>query len=116
ELAKGQRRFNHVSFLFRAEDGIRDLYVTGVQTCALPILATPRVMAAVCFQAGSETAAISRGVATELGPLLNTQGKPEVGPFVSRSEERRVGKECRSQRWEDRQKQKTAGILVNLAE
>src|SRR6266403_4546314 len=25
------------SFLFQAEDGIRDLYVTGVQTCALPI-------------------------------------------------------------------------------
>src|SRR6266576_5159315 len=26
-----------LSFFFRAEDGIRDLYVTGVQTCALPI-------------------------------------------------------------------------------
>src|SRR5215471_20502301 len=24
-------------FFFQAEDGIRDLYVTGVQTCALPI-------------------------------------------------------------------------------
>src|SRR5690349_23139809 len=28
-------------FFFQAEDGIRDLYVTGVQTCALPI-STPR--------------------------------------------------------------------------
>src|SRR5690349_762561 len=27
---------SHV-FIFQAEDGIRDLYVTGVQTCALPI-------------------------------------------------------------------------------
>jgi 2-keto-3-deoxy-L-rhamnonate aldolase RhmA len=36
-----------------------------------------------CFQAGSETAAIARGVATELGPLTNTQGKPEVGPFAA---------------------------------
>src|SRR2546430_11057987 len=27
-------------FFFQAEDGIRDLTVTGVQTCALPILAT----------------------------------------------------------------------------
>src|SRR2546428_14157040 len=27
-------------FFFQAEDGIRDLIVTGVQTCALPILAT----------------------------------------------------------------------------
>ena len=35
-----------------------------------------------CFQAGSETAAITRGVAAELGPLANTQGKPEVGPFA----------------------------------
>jgi len=35
-----------------------------------------------CFQAGSETAAIGRGVAAELGPLANTQGKPEVGPFA----------------------------------
>src|SRR5215469_18042091 len=26
-----------VIFFFQAEDGIRDLYVTGVQTCALPI-------------------------------------------------------------------------------
>src|SRR5690349_23528583 len=26
-------------FFFQAEDGIRDLYVTGVQTCALPIYA-----------------------------------------------------------------------------
>src|SRR5207302_4526918 len=26
-------------FFFRAEDGIRDFHVTGVQTCALPILA-----------------------------------------------------------------------------
>jgi 2-keto-3-deoxy-L-rhamnonate aldolase RhmA len=36
-----------------------------------------------CFQAGSETAAIARGAAAELGPLANTQGKPEVGPFAA---------------------------------
>src|SRR4029077_10476387 len=34
-----------------------------------------------CFQAGSETAAIPRGVAAELGPLANTQAKVEVGPL-----------------------------------
>src|SRR5256884_1605093 len=28
-------------FFFQAEDGIRDVAVTGVQTCALPIYATP---------------------------------------------------------------------------
>jgi 2-keto-3-deoxy-L-rhamnonate aldolase RhmA len=35
-----------------------------------------------CFQAGSETAAIARGVAAELGPLANTQGQPTAGPFA----------------------------------
>ena len=35
-----------------------------------------------CFQAGSEIAAIARGVAAELGPLANTQAKPAVGPFA----------------------------------
>jgi 2-keto-3-deoxy-L-rhamnonate aldolase RhmA len=36
-----------------------------------------------CFQAGSETAAIARGAAAELGPLANTQGRPDVGPLSS---------------------------------
>ena len=35
-----------------------------------------------CFQAGSETAAIARGVAAELGSLKDTQGQPEVGPYA----------------------------------
>ena len=35
-----------------------------------------------CFQAGSEISAIRRGVADELGPLKDTQGKPEVGPYA----------------------------------
>src|SRR5690349_23358144 len=30
-------------FFFQAEDGIRDLYVTGVQTCALPICPGARI-------------------------------------------------------------------------
>src|SRR6266496_4833647 len=30
-------RAGSLMFFFQAEDGIRDLYVTGVQTCALPI-------------------------------------------------------------------------------
>jgi 2-keto-3-deoxy-L-rhamnonate aldolase RhmA len=36
-----------------------------------------------CFQAGSETAAITRGAAAELGPLANTHARPEVGPFAA---------------------------------
>jgi 2-keto-3-deoxy-L-rhamnonate aldolase RhmA len=35
-----------------------------------------------CFQNASETAAIARGVAAELGTLKDTQGKPEVGPYA----------------------------------
>src|SRR2546430_3418056 len=34
-----QARTHRASFFFQAEDGIRDLTVTGVQTCALPISA-----------------------------------------------------------------------------
>jgi 2-keto-3-deoxy-L-rhamnonate aldolase RhmA len=37
-----------------------------------------------CFQAGSEIAAMTRGAAAELGPLANTQARPEVGPFRER--------------------------------
>jgi 2-keto-3-deoxy-L-rhamnonate aldolase RhmA len=37
-----------------------------------------------CFQSGSETAAITRGVAAELGALANTQAVPEVGPFAEK--------------------------------
>src|SRR5207244_8334674 len=98
-------------FFFQAEDGIRDDLVTGVQTCALPI---------------SNCAKFSSGTATTLGSVtyqVDNHGKTkDVRPpkfmywvkvtatagsntFVisqsittGRSEERRVGKECRA-RW-----------------
>src|SRR5690349_23921871 len=41
ECSVGPFRLN---FFFQAEDGIRDLYVTGVQTCALPICAGLRAV------------------------------------------------------------------------
>ena len=37
-----------------------------------------------CFQNASETAAIARGAAAELGPLANTQPVPEAGPYARR--------------------------------
>src|SRR3712207_6727177 len=43
-MASGEKRWAGVmskSFFFQAEDGIRDIGVTGVQTCALPISAPP---------------------------------------------------------------------------
>src|SRR6478736_7908487 len=69
-------------FFFQAEDGIRDLTVTGVQTCALPILpGTPR---RIVSNTRSSVAPDAHSV-VRFGPL--------------RSEERRVGKECRSRWW-----------------
>ena len=35
---------NNMSVFFQAEDGIRDVAVTGVQTCALPICPHARVI------------------------------------------------------------------------
>src|SRR6266403_4699070 len=42
-ISKGDAKWDDLLnyFFFPAEDGIRDLYVTGVQTCALPISAPP---------------------------------------------------------------------------
>src|SRR5438093_10446300 len=37
-------------FFFQAEDGIRDWSVTGVQTCALPILDAPNASAAAAVR------------------------------------------------------------------
>src|SRR5580698_2204246 len=70
-----------VLFFFQAEDGIRDCHVTGVQTCALPI-SPPRVPRAE----GQRQA--SRHIERHL----------VIEARIERSEERRVGKECRS-RW-----------------
>src|SRR5690349_24000284 len=73
-------------FFFQAEDGIRDLYVTGVQTCALPIL-----FARPSRQTPAGPPAQRRQISRE-------QVVERVGVAGLRSEERRVGKECRS-RW-----------------
>src|SRR5215510_15177439 len=67
-------------FFFQAEDGIRDGHVTGVQTCALPISARRAFLRRTWNgwrrRSGSTSAHVPQ----------------------RRSEERRVGKECRS-RW-----------------
>src|SRR5207248_4852845 len=78
-------------FFFQAEDGIRDRTVTGVQTCALPI---------------SGPADIELPTRQRMEPGEPVRGCPP-GEGISgivptavavRSEERRVGKECRA-RW-----------------
>src|SRR3989454_4616266 len=73
-------------FIFQAEDGIRDYKVTGVQTCALPI----------CPHVGERDQLRAGGVRQLPLPSPRLEAV-EVGSD-ERSEERRVGKECRS-RW-----------------
>src|SRR5438874_9921213 len=89
-------------FFFQAEDGIRDLYVTGVQTCALPILA--RAISALERVAPCGR----RYVVSPTAPPAPTPrsrvpsaNRPPLVPWRApvrrtRSEERRVGKEWRS--------------------
>src|SRR5256885_4955875 len=90
-------------FFFQAEDGIRDYKVTGVQTCALPI-SFPLEEPVEERQADGEqlrevvewivTAFDSRHEAFPKVVGIGSHGQTSSG----RSEERRVGKECRS-RW-----------------
>src|SRR2546430_16808973 len=86
----------------QAEDGIRDLTVTGVQTCALPISSRRRRDLAVRVALGATTPAICQALVREFllpvvtGFVIGSAGF--VYAMRWRSEERRVGKECRS-RW-----------------
>src|SRR2546430_11302730 len=90
-------------FFFQAEDGIRYLTVTGVQTCALPILLDAARQCLAEAGLGEQamariTACLALAGATE--PTELAAARSRRLPFVRtvRSEERRVGKECRS-RW-----------------
>src|SRR2546426_8028706 len=87
-------------FFFQAEDGIRDYKVTGVQTCALPIYQVTTLRSLVPTDQERKLALIGT-VARQLGPALGRPtpvAAPTDAQNVARSEERRVGKECRS-RW-----------------
>src|SRR2546429_1723873 len=94
-----------VFFFFQAEDGIRDVAVTGVQTCALPILF---VLRQNCSQDQEPEPAGRPAPVFLASPYLQQNSRIRIsvplGPESGRqnchyrSEERRVGKECRS-RW-----------------
>src|SRR5256884_7126473 len=94
-----------VVFFFQAEDGIRDVAVTGVQTCALPI--SPRWLPEFSLKRckkeketpidRTESAAVASEAVRTRKNLPSTRCIREMG-LERRSEERRVGKECRS-RW-----------------
>src|SRR5207244_5310217 len=82
-------------FFFQAEDGIRDDLVTGVQTCALPI-SLLRVGRANLTQPVRLYASLASEAARR-GDDLYTVSLMTLAD--DRSEERRVGKECRSWWW-----------------
>src|SRR5205823_12226603 len=88
-------------FFFQAEDGIRDKLVTGVQTCALPIFIAAVSPAAI---APSRSTAMTEDVTNtdwsnrelmDTGRRRRSRDIQHVLDRVDRSEERRVGKECR---------------------
>src|SRR2546430_8269054 len=97
-----QERSGVFVFFFQAEDGIRDLTVTGVQTCALPIfwgalnLRVERIgHGLTAFHDPDLVEELAqRQVPVEICLTSNLR----TGLCPNRSEERRVGKECRS-RW-----------------
>src|SRR5687767_15238753 len=96
--------FLRIFFFFQAEDGIRDKLVTGVQTCALPIFGArylPRDLEALAMDGriviiGSMGG--QREASIDVVQLLGKRAQILGSTLRSRSEERRVGKECRS-RW-----------------
>src|SRR5206468_7349865 len=91
-------------FFFQAEDGIRDLIVTGVQTCALPISFSDSagggggmlpIRAPSAFRRANTSPAAP---SFALSSAVNRSICSSISRSTDRSEERRVGKECRS-RW-----------------
>src|SRR5687767_15305752 len=85
-------------FFFQAEDGIRDKLVTGVQTCALPIWQQRR-RARQSRRAGALLERPRHLLDQPQPPARLRPAAADLGAgLLERSEERRVGKECRS-RW-----------------
>src|SRR5260370_25806177 len=91
-------------FFFQAEDGIRDSSVTGVQTCALPISARSSC-SAIEPDEDLRTRHVDGNALRRRRLFRRRAWKLEIAGELElqrrgrlRSEERRVGKECRS-RW-----------------
>src|SRR5438067_9796085 len=99
-------------FFFQAEDGIRDRNVTGVQTCALPISslfgrcrskATSEKRSQHCRATNRSAPNRASKARCRRAETTFRTGVENLATY--RSEERRVGKECRS-RWSPHQENK----------
>src|SRR5699024_11662434 len=98
-------------FFFQAEDGIRDRNVTGVQTCALPIYSASyqlyNPLLHDCYQKQPHFLLQSiLPLRHYKAPNTHCHQWSQSQSLVQRSEERRVGKECRSRRttWQSKEK------------
>src|SRR2546430_13039039 len=87
-------------FFFQAEDGIRDLTVTGVQTCALPILCRRNRTRRIGIQIKKPPRRTRRTLKNVKWRIRTKSSKKTTRSSKIReslrSEERRVGKEGRS--------------------
>src|SRR5690606_41042962 len=84
-------------FFFHAEDGIRDFHVTGVQTCALPIYRSGPAFG--LSDGGGISSPLPMAFGGRWSPVSRrARWTASAGDRAARSEERRVGKECRSGR------------------
>src|SRR5687767_15777103 len=99
DLHTAKEKEKELDFFFQAEDGIRDKLVTGVQTCALPIYIPLWVRVLLGYARGILPTPLPRLPITIVAVALFQE-------LIHRSEERRVGKECRSRWWWSNQKKK----------
>src|SRR5205823_11996264 len=100
-----------VLFFFQADDGIRDKLVTGVHTCALPIFSR------ASFRCGRT---MLRAIPLPTSSIASTGPRRSFSRPITpipRSEERRVGKECRTQ-WspyhEKKKKRQTVHVVPRI--
>src|SRR2546427_13053602 len=80
-------------FFFQAEDGIRDLTVTGVQTCALPILATEDMISAMCELLLPQTTILTPN-SREARRLVQGDGEDDDELALSGAAEKLLGLGC----------------------